>query len=68
MKETNEESVLDDEMRDAFGFILAATPTLLGLIVGFSSSMATSRYDQRKNCEEFHQACFRAIWDARQVA
>ena len=39
-------------MREDFGFILAATLTLLGLIIGFSFSMATSRYDQRKNYEE----------------
>jgi hypothetical protein len=43
---------LDDEMHEDFGFILAATLTLLGLIIGFSFSMATSRYDQRKNYEE----------------
>jgi hypothetical protein len=35
-----------------FGVILAATLTLLGLIIGFSFSMAVSRYDQRKNYEE----------------
>ncbi len=44
--------ILDEELRDDFGFILAATLTLLGLIIGFSFSMATSRYDQRKNYEE----------------
>jgi hypothetical protein len=43
---------LDAELREDFGFILAATLTLLGLIIGFSFSMATSRYDQRKNYEE----------------
>ena len=43
---------LDEETREDFGFILAATLTLLGLIIGFSFSMATSRYDQRKNYEE----------------
>ena len=32
--------------------LVAATLTLLGLIIGFSFSMATNRYDQRKNCEE----------------
>jgi hypothetical protein len=32
--------------------ILGATLTLLGLIIGFSFSMATSRYDQRKIYEE----------------
>jgi len=34
---------LDAELREDFGFILAATLTLLGLIIGFSFSMATSR-------------------------
>jgi hypothetical protein len=43
---------LDVELRDDFGTILAATLTLLGLIIGFSFSMAISRYDQRKNYEE----------------
>jgi hypothetical protein len=43
---------MDEELREDFGFILAATLTLLGLIIGFSFSMATSRYDQRKNYEE----------------
>ena len=46
------QGTLDTEMREDFGFILAATLTLLGLIIGFSFSMATSRYDQRKNYEE----------------
>jgi hypothetical protein len=43
---------LDEELREDFGVVLAATLTLLGLIIGFSYSMATSRYDQRKNYEE----------------
>ncbi len=46
------QGTLDAEMHEDFGFILAATLTLLGLIIGFSFSMATSRYDQRKNYEE----------------
>ena len=33
------------------GVLLAATLTLLGLIIGFSFSMAVTRYDQRKNYE-----------------
>jgi hypothetical protein len=37
---------------DSYGTILAATLTLLGLIIGFTFSMAVSRYDQRKNLEE----------------
>ena len=43
---------LDEQEREDFGVILAATLTLLGLIIGFSFSMAISRYDQRKNYEE----------------
>jgi hypothetical protein len=34
------------------GVVLAGTLTLLGLIIGFSFSMATSRYDLRKNSEQ----------------
>jgi len=40
-----------DELAD-LDLILGATLTLLGLIIGFSFSMAVSRYDQRKNYEE----------------
>src|SRR6185312_1893445 len=43
---------LKDEARDDFAIVQAATLTLLGLIIGFSFSMAISRYDQRKNYEE----------------
>jgi hypothetical protein len=35
-----------------YSIILAASLTLLGLIIGFSFSMATNRYDLRKNYEE----------------
>jgi hypothetical protein len=42
---------LEEEERHDFGVILAATLTLLGLIIGFTFSMAVSRYDQRKNYE-----------------
>ena len=35
-----------------FGVIQTATLTLLGLIIGFTFSMALGRYDQRKNYEE----------------
>ena len=42
------QGALDEELREDFGFILAATLTLLGLIIGFSFSMATTRYDQRR--------------------
>jgi len=43
---------MEDKTREEFGVILAATLTLLGLIIGFSFSMAVNRYDQRKNYEE----------------
>jgi hypothetical protein len=43
---------LTDEEREAFSVVQAATLTLLGLIIGFSFSMAVGRYDQRKNLEE----------------
>jgi len=43
---------LDQDSREDFGVILAATLTLLGLIIGFSFSMAINRYDQRKSYEE----------------
>ena len=43
----------DDELeKDEYGVILGATLTLLGLLIGFSFSMAISRYDQRKDYEE----------------
>ncbi len=38
--------------RDDFSLILSGTLTLLALIIGFTVSMATVRYDQRKNLEE----------------
>jgi len=43
---------LSEEERDDFNVVLNATLTLLGLLIGFSFSMAISRYDQRKNYEE----------------
>jgi hypothetical protein len=46
-----QENFGDDVLQD-LELIVAATLTLLGLIIGFSFSMATNRYDQRKNLEE----------------
>jgi hypothetical protein len=43
---------LKEDARADFGVVLGATLTLLGLLIGFSFSMAVSRYDQRKNYEE----------------
>jgi hypothetical protein len=42
---------LKKDERDDFDTVLAASLTLLALIIGFSFSMAVSRYDQRKNYE-----------------
>jgi hypothetical protein len=41
----------DEESRRDFLFIIGGTLTLLGLLIGFSFSMAVNRYDQRKNYE-----------------
>jgi FtsH-binding integral membrane protein len=43
---------LHDDERDDFNAVQGATLTLLALLIGFSISMAVSRYDQRKNLEE----------------
>jgi hypothetical protein len=42
----------DDTATAGSGLVLASTLTLLGLIIGFTFSMATNRYEQRKNYEE----------------
>jgi hypothetical protein len=42
---------LKDQEREALWAIFTATLTVLGLIIGFSFSMAVSRHDQRKNYE-----------------
>jgi hypothetical protein len=47
----NRPAMHPDERSD-FDVIVAAALTLLGLIIGFTFSMAISRYDQRKNYEE----------------
>lgn len=46
-RNASEEAASED-----FRIIQGATLTLLGLIIGFSFSMALNRYDQRKNYEE----------------
>ena len=43
---------LPDDQRDSFNVVQTAIFTLLALVIGFSLSMAVSRYDQRKNLEE----------------
>jgi len=42
---------LDADDQADLGVIVAAALTLLGLIIGFTFSMAISRYNQRKDCE-----------------
>lgn len=41
-----------DGDREDFGVVRGAALTLLALVIGFTFSMAVSRYDQRKNLEE----------------
>ncbi len=43
---------IEEHDSENFNLIVTAALTLLGLIIGFSFSMASSRYDQRKNYEE----------------
>jgi len=43
---------ISEEERPDFDVVLGAALTLLGLVIGFSFSMAVGRYDQRKNYEE----------------
>jgi hypothetical protein len=45
-------SQLSDGMRSDYSVIVGATLTLLGLLIGFTFSMATTRYDMRKTLEE----------------
>ncbi len=45
-------SPLTEDVREDFGVVQAAILTLLGLLIGFTFSMALNRYDQRKNYEE----------------
>src|SRR5436190_19316554 len=42
---------IGEDDRQDLSTVVAATLTLLGLIIAFSFSMAISRYDQRKNYE-----------------
>jgi hypothetical protein len=41
-----------EDVREDFSVVQSATLTLLGLLIGFSFSMAISRYDERNNYEE----------------
>jgi hypothetical protein len=50
MREKSKVKTADE--RDDLGVVVGATLTLLGLLIGFTFSMAISRYDQRKTYEE----------------
>src|SRR5579885_503645 len=43
---------IEEDERDDLTLVVNASLTLLALIIGFSFSMAVSRYDQRKTYEE----------------
>ena len=43
---------LPEDEKEDFALVINASLTLLSLIIGFTFSMAVSRYDQRKNYEE----------------
>lgn len=43
---------MDGGAREDYGLIVSSTLTLLALLIGFSFSMAVTRYDLRKNYEE----------------
>jgi len=43
---------LEDETRNDFTLLLSSSLTLLALIIGFSFSFVSNRYDQRKTLEE----------------
>jgi hypothetical protein len=43
---------LGEDQRGGFGVVQGAVLTLLGLLIGFTFSMAINRYEQRKNYEE----------------
>lgn len=50
------------EQREDFGLVQTASLTLLGLLIGFTFSMALSRYDQRKNLEEEEANAIGTAW------
>ena len=50
--EFRKQQLLEDDLRHDLDVVVGATLTLLGLIIGFTFSMAVNRYDQRKNYEE----------------
>lgn len=45
-------ALMDEDQRDDFSLVQTSTLALLGLIIGFSFSVASGRYDNRKKLEE----------------
>jgi len=43
---------IEEGTREDFNLVVGTTLTMLGLIIGFSFSMAINRYDQRKTLED----------------
>jgi len=52
----------EEKPRDDLGIVLAGTLTLLSLIIGFSFSMATSRFELRKSCEQMEANAIATEW------
>ncbi len=52
VKFVHRRNVHQAESREDFGVLMTAVLTLLGLVIGFTFSMAITRYDQRKGLEE----------------
>jgi hypothetical protein len=53
---------VEEKAQEDRDVVVAATLTLLGLIIGFSFSMAIARYDQRKNYEEAEANAIGTEW------
>lgn len=53
---------VDEKAQEDRDMVVTATLTLLGLIIGFSFSMAIGRYDQRKNYEETEANAIGTEW------
>ncbi len=53
---------LELEGRSVFGVVVTSTLALLALIIGFTFSMALTRYDERKNLEEAEANAIGTEW------
>jgi hypothetical protein len=55
-------SLGEEDTRRDYGIVLGASLTLLGLVIGFSFSMAIGRYELRKNYEEAEANAIRTTY------